>query len=225
MGRLAEGLLELLFPTRCAGCDLPGELLCDECRESLPRVEADTACPRCGAPYGALVCTECWNATWAFDAAVALGSLEPPLSRAVVLHKDASERRLAPLLGSLLAGVVAAEWPAWTEAVSFVPATPKAIRRRGFDHAEAIAAAVADGVEAPLVPALVRTAALDQRSLGREARAANAAGSFAAVAPVRGRVLLVDDVMTTGATLDAASAALLAAGAESVRCAVLARAW
>jgi predicted amidophosphoribosyltransferase len=225
VGRLAEGLLELLCPTRCAGCDLPGTLLCPECDRDLPRVEPVTACPRCGAPFGALVCTECWNSTWSFEAALALGSLEPPLSRAVVLHKDAGERRLAPLLGGLLAERVVREWPGWGEAVAFVPATRKAVRRRGFDHAEAIAGAVAAALEAPLVPALARTAALDQRALGREARAANAAGSFAAVAPVRGRVLLVDDVMTTGATLDAAAAALLEAGAEVVRCAVLARSW
>lgn len=225
MGRFAEGLLELLCPTRCAGCDLPGELLCEECEDSLPRVDRDTACPRCGAPFGALVCTECWNSTWSFEASIALGSLEPPLSRAVVLHKDASERRLAPVLGGLLADVVEREWPSWAQAVSFVPATTKAVRRRGFDHAEAIAAAVAAGLEAPLVPALARTIALDQRALGRAARAANAAGSFAAVAPVSGRALLIDDVMTTGATLDAAAASLLEAGAGAVRCAVLARSW
>ncbi len=225
MGRLAEGLLELLCPTRCAGCDLPGALLCDECDEALPRVDVSTACPRCGAPYGALVCTECWASIWSFEATAALGSLEPPLSRAVVLHKDAGERRLAPLLGGLLADVVWANWGPWPQAVAYIPATAKAVRRRGFDHAEAIAAAVAAGVEAPLVPALARAAALDQRALGRAERAANAAGSFAAVAPVSGRVLLVDDVMTTGATLDAAAAVLLEAGAEAVRCAVLARSW
>jgi predicted amidophosphoribosyltransferase len=225
VGRLAEGLLELLCPTRCAGCDLPGALLCDACEDALPRVESATACPRCGAPFGALVCTECWNSEWSFEASVALGSLEPPLSRAVVLHKDAGERRLAPVLGGLLAEVVERDWPGWAQSVSFVPATAKAVRRRGFDHADAIASAVAARIEAPLLPALVRTAALDQRALGRDARAANAAGSFAAVAPASGRVLLVDDVMTTGATLDAASAVLLEAGAGAVRCAVLARSW
>jgi predicted amidophosphoribosyltransferase len=225
VGRLAEGLLELLAPTRCAGCDLPGSLLCDECDELLPRVARESACPRCGAPFGALVCTECWSSTWSFEAAIAVGSLEPPLSRAIVLHKDASERRLAPLLGGLLADVVGREWPEWSQAVSFVPATAKAVRRRGFDHAEAIAEAAATGLEAPLVRALARAAALDQRALGRAERAANAAGSFAAVAPVSGHVLVVDDVMTTGATLEAAAAVLLEAGAESVRCAVLARSW
>jgi predicted amidophosphoribosyltransferase len=225
MRGLLDGFLEMLCPTRCAGCDMPGALLCAECETDLPRVEQHMACAKCGAPYGALVCTECWNTTWSFEGAIALGGLEPPLSRAVVLHKDASERRLAPLLGGLLADVVLTEWPAWADAVSFVPATRKAIRRRGFDHAEAIASAVAAAIEVPLVPALARRAALDQRALGREARAANAAGSFAAVAPVPARVLVVDDVMTTGATLDAAAAALLEAGAERVRCAVLARSW
>ena len=225
MSRLLDGIAELLCPTRCAGCDAPGVLICPSCETDLPRIQSPTACPRCGAPHGATVCTECWERTWSFEACVALGNLEPPLSRAIVLAKDANERRLAPELASRLAGVVEAAWPGWTCQVAFVPSTTEAVRRRGFDHAAALGAGVADALGATLVGALARTRALDQRELSRASRAANVAGSFAAVAPVEGRVLLVDDVMTTGATLDACAAALLAAGAEAVRCAVLARAW
>jgi ComF family protein len=219
-----DALLELVAPTRCAGCDLPGALLCDACEAALPRIAAEQACPRCGAPFGCIVCTECWDSEHAFAAAVALGELEPPLARAVVLHKDAGERRLGVLLGSLLAERVAAIWPGWADVVVAVPPTRAAIARRGFDHAAALALPVAERLGVSLEALLTRPSAHDQRALGRDARKRAAAGSFSATdAPAR--VLVVDDVLTTGATLDAASEALLAAGAREVRAAVVARAW
>lgn len=227
MKRILEGLAELAFPTRCAGCELPGALLCDTCRDALPRIDRTGRCPRCGAPYGFLTCTECWTREWAFSAAVALGELEAPLARAVVLHKDAGERRLAGVLGTLLAEEVVHVWADWPEAVAFVPATRAALKRRGFDHGLAIATALAADLGVPVTRVLTRGDALDQRALGRTARAANAAGTFSACGGVcvPARVLLTDDVFTTGATLDAAASVLLDAGAEEVRVAALARAW
>ena len=207
------------------GCELPGALLCPDCREALPSISNDGACPRCGAPFGYLVCTECWSREWAFEAAVAAGSLEAPLARAIVLHKDAGERRLASVLGTLLADEVAELWPEWGECVAYVPATATALRRRGFDHGRAIAEVVALQLGVPVTHALKRSAARDQRALDRVQRAANAAGTFFSEGEVAGRVVLCDDVFTTGATLDAAAAVLLRAGAESVRVAAVARAW
>jgi len=223
--RLLEGLAELLFPTRCAGCEMPGSVLCDACRLGIPRIERTGACLRCGAPFGWLTCTECWNREWAFSAALALGEFERPLSRAVILHKDAGERRLAAVFGALLAEEVADAWPSWPEAVAFVPATNAALARRGFDHGRAIAESLSAELGVPMLEVLARAAARDQRSLGRVAREHNVAGSFSASGSVGGCVLLTDDVLTTGATLDAAAGVLLAAGAEEVRVAVVARTW
>ena len=222
---MLDGLAELLFPTRCAGCDMPGGVVCRGCADALPRIAADTACPRCGAPYGFLVCTECWEREWSFEAALAVGEFEMPLARMVALHKDAGERRLAPVLGGLVAEQVASQWPGWAQGVAFVPATRQALARRGFDHGQAIARAVAEQLSLPLVEPLARSAAGDQRELGRQARATNVAGTFNAVGTLRGRVVLCDDVFTTGATLDAAASVLLVAGAEAVRCAAVARVW
>jgi ComF family protein len=225
---LLNGLAELLFPTRCAGCELPGALLCDACDATLPRVDPQGACPRCGAPYGMLVCTECWNREWAFEAALSLGEFEAQLARAVVLHKDASERRLGAVLGRMLAEQCAESWPEWPDAVTFVPATQTALRRRGFDHGAGIAQALADALHVPLAHVLTRREARDQRLLGRADRALNAAGSFglaSGCASLPAHVLLCDDVFTTGATLDSAAELLVEAGAGAVRCATVARAW
>ncbi|HET6498488.1 MAG TPA: phosphoribosyltransferase family protein, partial [Coriobacteriia bacterium] len=180
----------------------------------------------CGAPYGSIVCTECWRAEPAFEAGVCAGSLEPPLSRCITLYKDAGERRLGAPLGDLLARATEA-WAGWPEAVVAVPATPRALRLRGFDHTAVIAERVARTLGVAVLPALESVGARDQRALGRNARRENVAGGFAVtrgVAPPP-RVLLVDDVMTTGATLDAAAAVLLAAGAKAVRVGAVARAW
>ncbi len=219
-------LLEVLAPTRCAGCDLPGEMLCRACLDVLPRIAEEWACPRCGAPFGHLVCTECWQSEPAFSAAVSLGSFEPPLARCVKLYKDSGERRLGRVLGELLAEALTS-WGAWADIVVPVPAARSSVRRRGFDHTRLIAEPVASVLNAPLTDALAVRHAQDQRRLGRVDRAQNMAHAFALVPGVAlpARVLLIDDVMTTGATVDAAAGALLAGGVHEVRVGTVARAW
>jgi len=221
-----SGLLEVLLPTRCAGCDLPGELLCGDCRSALPLIERDSACPRCGAPFGHITCTECWRSEPSFSAGVSAGSLEAPLSRCVALYKDAGERRLGPLLGDLL-GEATTEWVGWPSVVAPIPASRDSVRRRGFDHTAELAVRVGTALGVPTESLLTCAGARDQRALGRTERAVNVAGAFVVMpgAVVPPRVLLVDDVMTTGSTLDAAAALLLAAGAEEVRVGAVARAW
>lgn len=223
---LLDCLLEVLAPTRCAGCDLPGTLLCAECRTSRAWVDAAGACPACGAPYGRLTCTECWDREYAFCGAVALSGLARPMSRCITLYKDGGERRLGAVLGTLL-GEALLPVRREIEAVVPVPASPAAVRRRGFDHMLPVGAAVADVLGVPLVCALSAGAVQDQRRLGREARRVNAKGALSLVTgvPVPAAPILVDDVFTTGSTLDAATAVLLEAGAVQVRVGVLARAW
>ncbi len=222
--RLLEGLAELVAPTRCAGCELPGSLLCPGCLDAVPYLRPGDACARCAAPFGALVCTECWNREFAFSEAIAVGPFEGPLARAVALHKDAGERRLGGLLGGMLARQVR-PWNGWPDAVTWIPPTRAAMRRRGFDHAFAFAQPVAEALGVEAIPLLTRGAARDQRALGRGERARNVRGSVSADGQAPSRVVLVDDVMTTGATLDEAANQLLSAGAFEVRVAVVARTW
>jgi predicted amidophosphoribosyltransferase len=221
---LAAGAAELLAPTRCAGCDLPDTLMCETCRRALRAIDPARSCQRCGAPGGVRWCGECAGETFAYEAVRCAGVFEGPLARAVRLHKDASEHRLAPLLGRLVADAVA-DWAEWADGVVPVPPSPRSLARRGRDHTARHACEVGTLLALPALDELRCAPRRDQRGLSREQRAANAAGSIRPVpgVAVPGRVLLLDDVLTTGATLDAAARALRSAGAREVRAVAVAR--
>ncbi len=237
VAELGEGLAEALWPTRCVGCDQPGELICSECRAALPWVEQRRACPCCGAPHGFLTCTEC-DGTWPARATIAALGFHGTPARMVTCLKDGHELRLAPVMAAalLIALEEASAWPARdglprfspsaTDGVCFVPATSAAYARRGFDHMELVARELCRASGLPLTDVLVRPRARDQRVLGRDERAANLEGTMFARGDVGGaRLLLLDDVATTGASIAEATRALLARGAASVTACVLARVW
>lgn len=253
--RLADGAAETLWPTRCLGCERPGVLLCPDCAAALPAIDQAHACPRCGAPFGSLVCTECTDCLGhpdddrgekppeprdladplaLLDGACCYGLHEWPLDRIVRGYKDAGERRASVLLAALIAQAVgdageacgSGAFSAPFDGVTFVPCTPDAYARRGFDHMEEVARHAAALLGLPFVDALARWAPRDQRGLTKGQRAENARASLVPVVDVAGtRLLLLDDVLTTGATLGAAAGALKLAGARRVAGATVARAW
>lgn len=225
VGGFVAGLTDLVFPPRCAGCDLPGAVFCPSCQRRLQDIPRSSACPRCGAPLVEDRCVECAGRSFAFERARAAGVFAPPLSRLVTVYKDAGERRLVPLLGELLAKALADE-AEWAEALVPVPPRPEALARRGFDHMLLVARDAGARMHVPVHAALRATRGADQRVLGREQRRINAEGRFRTRSgiAVPARAVLVDDVFTTGATLDACARVLLGSGCEQVRVAVLARA-
>lgn len=248
LGTLGSGVSELLWPTRCVGCDAPGTLLCEECRAVLPAIDQAHACGRCGAPFGSLVCTECTDCHGDEDgpscprqpdAASLLGTLlggvccygvlDGVLRGAIRAYKDAGERRLALILADLVAQSVASTRafdPRAVSRVAFVPATPGAYARRGFDHMQLVAQELSGMLGVELVDVLARRGSADQRGLSKEARLANVAGDVVCLDRLDGHsVLLLDDVLTTGATLAACSMALRGSGAVQVFGACVARAW
>ena len=236
-GELLDGAQELAWPTRCLGCELPGELLCDECRAGLPWIAQRWACPVCGAPFGWLTCTEC-ERDWETRCCICALTFRGTAARMATALKDAHELRLAPVMAAAME-VALEEASAWDapddgprfmaddlDALAFVPATPEAYQRRGYDHMELVARELARLTGLPLADVLVRTRGLDQRALGREERAENLRGTVRATEDLSGlRILLADDVVTTGASMREAARALLARGAASVTGCALARVW
>lgn len=233
---MGETALEALSPTRCVGCERPGELLCTACRDRMVRIDPATACPRCGAPFGSMLCTECdTSSPSALGCCLAACVFEGPVAQLVRAYKDGGERRLASVIAGYLAEEVltasAAAPRAYgslgqAEAVTFIPVTAEAFSRRGFDHMEQVARACAELLGLSLLDTMVKHGRADQRRLDRAGRLRQAGSAYEVVVPVAGRhLLMLDDVITTGATLQAAARALQAAGARRVDAAALARVW
>ncbi len=224
---LVAGTADLVFPTRCVGCNEPGTLLCDECTRMLPLIDQDEACRCCGAPYGLLTCTECKH-DWELERQVSAAAFEGAVAAMTVALKDQHERRLAPVMASLMARAAGAV-PGYldeADAICFVPATREAYVRRGFDHMELVSRELSDMTGLPLLDCLARVSARDQRNLGRSERESNLDGTVLVTDDVRGlRLLLADDVVTSGATMRACARALLRRSAKDVRGLSLARVW
>lgn len=237
MGVVGASLKELVWPTRCVGCEFPGELLCEQCRASLPWIDQQWACPVCGAPFGAMGCTEC-QGDWPSRSCVCALPFEGIGSRLVTCFKDAYDLRLAPVMAAIMATSLdeASAWsasdgaprhdPTALDALCYVPATRAAYLRRGFDHMELVSHELSCLLSLPLADVLVRRSKRDQRRLGRKDRQLNLSCALEVVGDVTGLdLLLVDDVVTTGASVGACAGALLERGARSVSVVALARVW
>jgi ComF family protein len=146
-----------------------------------------------------------------------LGGYDSGVGRAVRAAKVRADRHVVALLGDIFArrlAVMVAE--AGFEAVVPAPSTRASLWRRGFSAASILAASVSRVSGIPRREVLRRASGRRQAGLGRRARRANLKGKVRAVQDVEGRVLLIDDVVTTGATADACVRELLGGGAQSV---------
>jgi predicted amidophosphoribosyltransferase len=216
--------LELLFPTRCVSCRAPGPLLCASCAHALTPL-GPPRCARCGAPtaWPVLRCRECSGRKLAFDSARAAVPYAAPARALVRAWKEHGLRRVATLAAELV--VERVPRPA-ADVITYIPPDGDRSVRRGHQPARALADALAWHWGLPVAGLLVRARPMAQQTgLSRAERRRNARGAFrAARAVVPPCVVLVDDVYTTGATVDAAARALRRAGAGRVEVVTFARA-
>jgi ComF family protein len=219
-------VLQQCLPQRCALCagSSARHVICAACTPHLPRLA--TACPVCAlaAPTCA-PCLRCRRHPPPWAAALAAYTYAFPVDRLVQALKYHGELALAGWFGTALAATVASAGLPRADLVVAVPLAPQRLRERGFNQAQAIARVTARTLALPCADALMRLrATAPQAALPWAARAANVRGTFACTRDVRGmHVALVDDVMTTGATLRAAALALCDAGATRVDVWVVAR--
>ncbi len=199
-----RGLVDLLAPRACAGCDRTlrpdEEGFCEGCVVLLDRGE------RIGSTLAAYV-------------------YGGPMADAIRRFKYGRRTELAPVLGALLAER-AQELAGEVDAIVVVPLHPARLRARGFNQAALLALPVARALSIPLVTGIVRRLrdTPPQASLDASQRGRNVRGAFVALSAPASRVLLIDDVRTTGATLAECAEALSIAGADSIVSLVLARA-
>jgi len=223
LSALLVALFELLYPPRCAACGAPGEPFCATCAEAI--LPAGPGCPRCGRPGRAAVCGACLLRPPAFQGLQAGGLFGGPLADAIHALKYGDRPALSRPLGRWLASRVELPPGAWVVAV---PLGRQRRLARGYDQAARLAGQLARDAGARRLDGALRRTRETPPQVGRSRadRAANVAGAFAAdPGRVAGRdLVLVDDVVTTGATADAAARALRDAGARSVTVVALARA-
>jgi ComF family protein len=219
-------LFSTLLPAPClfCACGRADDGVCAECRAELPGRDAGR-CPVCAiASPLAAVCGECLRAPPAFDRSVVAASYAFPLDAAIARLKYGKDLTLTAALGGLLHAAVRAE--PLPDLLLPMPLSAARLRQRGFNQAAELARVVAARMALPLRADLARRTrdAVPQAALPLDQRHANVREAFACDGDLDGaRVAVVDDVMTTGASLGALAQALRRAGAAQVVCWVLAR--
>ncbi len=237
MGRLFEGMLDLMFPPSCMLCDtlLPTNNrtgLCSQCRDSLWSVHPPF-CRICGTPFeqGELsrVCKDCFESPPEFDMLRTPYAYLGSLRQAVIQFKFHRITRYAKPLGSLLAASagLGVNWRDYDMAMP-VPLHPERIRERGFNQSVILARIILQGSGVPIkFDVLHRVkSTIPQTGLTGTKRRENVRGAFGVSerALVAGRsILLVDDIVTTGSTINACAKALKKAGAKRVDAVAVAR--
>ncbi len=227
VGKLGRLALDLLFPPRCSNCGAAGELLCDACALSLERA-LPPRCLRCWRPWrDAGPCVSCQIDPPPFDGLYAAFVYAGTARTLVHALKYRGMTALASPMAARLADGVRERGLA-ADVVVPVPLSGLRRRTRGYNQAEALAREVGRGFSLPMIARALarrRHSPPQARSADIEERRRNVLGAFAPRdARVAGqRVLLLDDVTTTGATLAACAGALKEAGARSVWAVAFAR--
>lgn len=226
LSQFKNALFDLLFPPRCIGCGSNDGFLCLSCAQSLPKL-SPPYCLRCGMPAGGgSVCSQCTKL-------VAIDGIRSPflyrgLAReAIIQLKYKRIKALAEPLGQLLASYLSSS-PLPIDTLAPVPLHPKRVRERGYNQSSLIAKELGRLTDLAVIEGSLvrlRNTAPQVRITGTEQRQLNVRGAFRCEdrSFQSRRVLVVDDVCTTGATLDACALALKEAGAASVWGLTLAR--
>ena len=222
---LLDEAWDALLPQQCIVCGRFGASLHVGCLDALPRADGPR-CTRCWRPDVRGTCARCAEGgpdAPAFDALRAPFRFEGLARRALLEAKFRGVTAHLGPLGRAAAALVPDDWR--PEAVVAVPLGRRRERTRGFNQAREAARAVAEVLGVPLVDGLVRRGreTAPQAMLDADARHLNLRGAFEVVGTPPGRVLVVDDVTTTGSTLSEVAAALRAAGTSNVYTLAMAR--
>jgi ComF family protein len=236
---ILTGIADLIFPPRCITCDnllerhdpLP---FCPSCMDGI-RFIRSPLCPRCGVPFPVIegedhLCGDCITSKKPYAAARAVGRYDETLLTAIHRFKYRGRTGIGEILGRIMADFAAGIWDMKIfDRIVPVPLHRKKLRERGFNQAVILARKLSKQFDIPLDFTSLRREVFTspQVGLGREERSANVHGAFTVRHPERitgRRILLVDDVYTTGSTLAECARVLSRAKAEAVTVLTLARA-
>ena len=222
-----EKALDFLFPKYCVGCGHPGEFFCGDCLRELPRIY-DPLCPACGRPQtNEVLCPECVQQAAAIDGMRAPFKFEGTIRKAVHDFKYRNVRALAKPLSGLMYRYISNRSLIF-DAIIPIPLHSKRLKERGYNQSELLAGNLGKITGVPVIRdglfrikytvPQVKTSSLAERRN-------NVNGAFSGSDnAVKGKsILLIDDVATSGLTMNAAAAVLKSSGAGSVWGLTLAR--
>lgn len=239
LGSLLSRLVDGLAPFSCIQCAgasaSPAAPLCRTCHDALPWWRRVDGCPRCGwlSPAGA-TCPGCYSDGSPLDRSHALLRYEAPADLWIPGFKRRASSFGPPLRARIALEYLAAEMarhlagsePGRPDCVIPIALHPRRRRKRGFNHADLIARQIARALDVGFAPTVLERIrdTPPQAALRLHERRANVRGAFSVRASLeaRGHVWLVDDVLTTGATLDSAAEACLDAGAHEIHAVTIA---
>ncbi|MFC1990609.1 double zinc ribbon domain-containing protein [Chloroflexota bacterium] len=227
VAKLKGTALDLLFPKRCIGCGKEGDFICPSCRQSLPRI-MPPICPKCGRPQpSGILCPGCVRWQTEIDGIRSPFIFDGVMRQTIHQLKYQNLRALSALLAQMMWDYLVAN-PVPAEVLVPVPLHPKRLRERGYNQSSLVAREMGKFLNLTVIDDCLirqRHAIPQARTSSVEERRSNIAGAFICVdRRLRGKqVLLIDDVSTSGATLDACAAAAKATGAASVWGLVIAR--
>ena len=219
LDQLKEKAVDFLFPLRCLGCGREGDPLCVSCRYSLPRL-LPPLCPNCGRPLLEDRCSTCQKWSLEIDGIFSPFRFEGLVRQSIHQLKYNNFRVLSLPLAHLLAEYLKAK-PLPAEVIVPVPLHPRRLRGRGYNQSSLLAWELGKLISLSVVEgSLVRLkdTPAQARAESAEMRRNNVAGAFACRDQrlKDKKVLLIDDVCTTGATLDSCARALKKVGATHV---------
>ncbi len=221
---LLTPLLSLLAPHDCLGCGSEGSLICRQCARSLP--PATPRCYRCMAGNRDFAtCQLCFEET-SVAAVFPVACYQGIAKELIWRLKFGRARAAAAEIGTLMAKQRLLP-VADNTVVTYVPTATTHVRQRGYDQARLIARAFAAAYGLPCIPLLARAGRHQQIGANRAQRTSQLGSDFRAVhgSDIHGAsILLIDDVVTTGATIDACASVLRAAGARRIHAMVFAQA-
>lgn len=213
---------QVLYPARCLLCGAPGDSgrnLCAPCLLDLPHNL--TACKLCALPltqHEDEICGACLKRAPPFDGSIIPFRYAPPLDHLLLGLKFNHQLINARLLGGLMAGAIADREEVLPDCIVPVPLHRSRLRGRGYNQALELARPIAKQLAIPLMPELVirTTETVAQSSLEKKARKQNIRGVFTAGEGMPERIAIVDDVVTTGSTVNELAKVLRRAGAKQV---------
>ena len=232
---VATGVIDLAFPPQCACCNEWGSSpLCDECANQIVRERLTEGCPVCAGNDGPFEaswdgCGACRDMRLRILGTARVGAYGAKAGVLIRQYKFRERQDVEPLLIDWLADAIAASsWADRVEAVTYVPTHWRRMLKGRFHVARVLACGVAKRLDLPCAPLLRRTrSGPRQIGLSYNQRIENVRGAFSLIpgAGVRGaRVLIIDDVRTTGATLEECAKGLRKGKAAEIYAAVVARA-